>query len=119
MEEGKWTELQVKLFMFEFLIFYTWIVLDCVPSGRNFRLFSCGTSKAGDSFLVEWNETDGLIEITYLGLRKKSQGIVQFDLTWNDFLAVGEDFQIKFWDMDNENVLTSVLAEGGLPIKIF
>ncbi|KAF7837781.1 topless-related protein 2 [Senna tora] len=79
------------------------------------RLFSCGTSKDGDSFLVEWNESEGAIKRTYSGFRKKSSGIVQFDTTKSRFLAAGEDNQIKFWDMDNVNVLTSTDAEGGLP----
>ncbi|KAK9084291.1 hypothetical protein Scep_030762 [Stephania cephalantha] len=78
------------------------------------RLFSCGTSKDGDSFLVEWNESEGAIKRTYTGLRKKSAGVVQFDTTQNHFLAVGEDHQIKFWDMDSINLLTSTEAEGGL-----
>ncbi|XP_057496722.1 topless-related protein 3-like [Actinidia eriantha] len=79
------------------------------------RLFSCGTSKDGDSFLVEWNESEGAIKRTYSGFRKKSSGVAQFDTTQNHFLAVGEDNQIKFWDMDNINILTSTDAEGGLP----
>ncbi|CAH9087442.1 unnamed protein product [Cuscuta europaea] len=80
------------------------------------RLFSCGTSKEGDSFLVEWNESEGAIKRTYNGFRKKSiGGVVQFDTTQNHFLAVGEDNQIKFWDMDNMNVVTFTDAEGGLP----
>ncbi|XP_061349149.1 topless-related protein 2 [Gastrolobium bilobum] len=79
------------------------------------RLFSCGTSKDGDSFLVEWNDKEGALKRTYSGFRKKSAGVVQFDTTKNCFLAVGEDNQIKFWNMDNINVLTSIDAEGGLP----
>ncbi|XWS08546.1 hypothetical protein CRYUN_Cryun40dG0011800 [Craigia yunnanensis] len=79
------------------------------------RLFSCGTSKDGDSFLVEWNESEGKIKRTYSGFRKNSTGVVQFDTTRNRFLAVGDDSQIKFWDMDNTNILTSTEAEGGLP----
>ncbi|EEF49925.1 WD-repeat protein, putative [Ricinus communis] len=80
------------------------------------RLFSCGTSKEGDSFLVEWNESEGAIKRHYAGFRKKSTaGVVQFDTTQNHFLAAGEDGQIKFWDMDNTNVLTSIDADGGLP----
>ncbi|KAJ8772012.1 hypothetical protein K2173_027189 [Erythroxylum novogranatense] len=80
------------------------------------RLFSCGTSKEGESFLVEWNESEGAIKREYSGFRKKSPGgVVQFDTTQNHFLAAGEDSQIKFWDMDNVNVLTSIEAEGGLP----
>lgn len=84
----------------------------------HFRLFSCGTSKDGDSFLVEWNESEGAIKRSYSGFRKKSVGIVQFDTTQNHFLAVGEDNQIKFWDMDNTNMLTSTDADGGLPVSI-
>ncbi|XP_058077196.1 protein TPR1 isoform X2 [Magnolia sinica] len=79
------------------------------------RLFSCGTSKDGDSYLVEWNESEGAIKRTYTGFRKKSAGVVQFDTTQNHFLAVGEDSQIKFWDMDNVSLLTATDAEGGLP----
>lgn len=79
-------------------------------------MFSCGTSKEGDSFLVEWNESEGALKRTYLGFRKKSPGVVQFDTTRNRFLAVGEDNQVKFWDMDNTNLLTTVEAEGGLPV---
>ncbi|XP_061371961.1 topless-related protein 3-like isoform X2 [Gastrolobium bilobum] len=78
------------------------------------RLFSCGTSKEGESFLVEWNESEGAIKRTYNGFRKKSAGVVQFDTTQNRLLAAGEDGQIKFWDMDNINLLTCTDAEGGL-----
>ncbi|KAG5022784.1 hypothetical protein JHK82_018691 [Glycine max] len=77
------------------------------------RSFSCGTSKDGESFLVEWNESEGAIKRTYNEFRKKSTGVVQFDTTQNQFLAAGEDGQIKFWDMDNINLLTSTDAEEG------
>eukprot|EP01018_Ginkgo_biloba_P018591 Gb_09668 [translate_table: standard] len=79
------------------------------------RLFSCGTSKEGESFLVEWNESEGAIKRTYSGFRKRSLGVVQFDTTRNRFLAAGDEFHIKFWDMDNTNILTTTDAEGGLP----
>ncbi|KAK3229559.1 hypothetical protein Dsin_001440 [Dipteronia sinensis] len=79
------------------------------------RLFSCGTSKEGESHLVEWNETEGAIKRAYSGFRKRSLGVVQFDTTRNRFLAAGDEFQIKFWDMDNTNMLTAVDADGGLP----
>ncbi|KAK0571561.1 hypothetical protein LWI29_018147 [Acer saccharum] len=79
------------------------------------RLFSCGTSKEGDSYLVEWNESEGAVKRSYLGLGKRSVGVVQFDTTKNRFLAAGDEFMIKFWDMDNANLLTSIDAEGGLP----
>lgn len=84
-----------------------------------YRLFSCGTGKEGDSFLVEWNESEGAIKRTYSGFRKKSAGVVQFDTTQNHFLAVGEDSQIKFWDMDNINILTTIDADGGLPVSAY
>ncbi|CAI9759508.1 unnamed protein product [Fraxinus pennsylvanica] len=79
------------------------------------RLFSCGTSKEGDSHLVEWNESEGAIRRTYSGFRKRSLGVVQFDTTRNHFLAAGDEFLIKFWDMDSTNMLTSTDADGGLP----
>ncbi|KAJ7951940.1 Protein TOPLESS [Quillaja saponaria] len=79
------------------------------------RLFSCGTSKEGESFIVEWNESEGAVKRTYQGFRKRSLGVVQFDTTKNRFLAAGDDFSIKFWDMDNIQLLTTVDADGGLP----
>nr|CAB3482246.1 unnamed protein product [Digitaria exilis] len=79
------------------------------------RLFSCGTSKEGDSHLVEWNETEGAIKRTYNGFRKRSLGVVQFDTTRNRFLAAGDEFLVKFWDMDNTNILTTADCDGGLP----
>ncbi|KAG8382080.1 hypothetical protein BUALT_Bualt05G0039300 [Buddleja alternifolia] len=79
------------------------------------RLFSCGTSKEGESHLVEWNESEGAIKRTFSGFRKRSLGVVQFDTTRNRFLAAGDEFQIKFWDMDNTNILTSTDGDGGLP----
>jgi WD40 repeat protein len=82
------------------------------------RLFSCGTSKEGDSHLVEWNETEGAIKKTYNGFRKRSLGVVQFDTTRNRFLAAGDEFLVKFWDMDNTNILTTTDCDGGLPVSI-
>ncbi|XP_027066382.2 topless-related protein 4 isoform X1 [Coffea arabica] len=79
------------------------------------RLFSCGTNKEGESYLVEWNESEGAVKRTYIGLGKRASGIVQFDTTKNRFLAAGDEFIIKFWDMDNVNSLTSTDADGGLP----
>lgn len=81
------------------------------------RLFSCGTNKDGESHLVEWNEDEGLVKRTYQGFQRHSVGVVQFDTTKNRFLAVGDDYSVKFWDMDNVNLLTSTDAEGGLPVS--
>ena len=105
-------------------IFLSTVLEYCIKlhyyfSPHFFRLFSCGTSKDGESYLVEWNESEGAIKRTYAGFRKKSTGVVQFDTTQNHFLAAGEDSQIKFWDMDNTNVLTYTDAEGGLPVSNF
>jgi hypothetical protein len=84
-------------------------------------LFSCGTSKEGDTHLVEWNQSEGSVERSYSGFRKKSsgvaQGVVQFDTARNHILAAGEDNQIMFWDVDNTNMLTCIEAGGGLPVS--
>ncbi|CAK9145377.1 unnamed protein product [Ilex paraguariensis] len=79
------------------------------------RLFSCGTNKEGESYIVEWNESEGAVKRTYIGLGKRSLGVVQFDTTKNRFLAAGDEFMVKYWDMDNLNLLTTTDAEGGLP----
>ncbi|KAK3436831.1 hypothetical protein EUGRSUZ_C01358 [Eucalyptus grandis] len=78
------------------------------------RLFSCGTNKEGESYLVEWVETEGAIKRTYHGLGKSSTGVVQFDIIKNRFLAAGDEFMVKFWDMNNDSLLTSTNADGGL-----
>jgi WD40 repeat protein len=83
------------------------------------RLFSCGTSKDGESHLVEWNESEGAVKRTYQGFRKRSMGVVQFDTTRNRFLAAGDEFLIKIWDMDNTSLLTTIDADGGLPVSVF
>ncbi|KAL0010744.1 hypothetical protein SO802_005852 [Lithocarpus litseifolius] len=75
------------------------------------RLFSCGTSKEGESYLAAWNESEGFIKHVYNGLWKQSVGVVQFDTMKNRFLATGDEFQIKFWDMDDVNILTTTTAE--------
>ena len=67
--------------------------------------------------MVEWNESEGAIKRTYSGFRKWSSGVVQFDMTRNRFLAAGDEFQIKFWDADNTNILTTTNVEGCLPVR--
>ncbi|KAL9680409.1 hypothetical protein QQ045_018288 [Rhodiola kirilowii] len=79
------------------------------------RMFSCGTSKDGESHIIEWNEPEGSVKRAYHGLIKRSVGIVQFDTTKNRFLAAGDEHVIKFWDMDKVDLLATVDAEGGLP----
>ncbi|CAN6805622.1 unnamed protein product [Brassica oleracea] len=79
------------------------------------RLFSCGTNKEGESFLVEWKDGKGSIKRTYQGLGQRAAGIVQFDTTKNRFLAAGDESTIKIWDMNNTILLTTIHANGGLP----
>lgn len=69
--------------------------------------------------MVEWNENEGTVKRTYQGFHKRSLGIVQFDTAKNRFLAVGDDYSIKFWDMDSCVLLMTVDAEGGLPVSSF
>lgn len=80
------------------------------------RLFSCGTNKDGDSHLVEWNETDGFIVRTYLGLGKCSSGVVEFDISRNNYVAAGDSHVIKFWNVNDAQLLTVVDAGGDLPV---
>lgn len=54
----------------------------------------------------------------YQGFRKRSLGVVQFDTAKNRFLAAGDDFSIKIWDMDNTQLLTCIDTDGGLPVSI-
>lgn len=84
-------------------------------SANGKRLFSCGTNKDGDSHLVEWNETDGFIVRTYLGLGKCSSGVVEFDISRNNYVAAGDSHVIKFWNVNDAQLLTVVDAGGDLP----
>ncbi|EOY11575.1 TOPLESS-related 2, putative [Theobroma cacao] len=79
------------------------------------RLFSCGTSKDGQSFLVEYSGI--LLKGNFVGFTKKSAGVVSFDMAQNQFFAAGEDSQIKFWHMDHRYPLSFTDAEGGLPSR--
>ncbi|XP_023771840.1 topless-related protein 2 isoform X2 [Lactuca sativa] len=105
--------------MRRYILYLHWHILESTISEKDFfleRLFSWGTSKEGESFLIEWNETERAIKKTYTGFRKKSNGVAHFDTNQNNFLVVGEENQIKFWDMHNMNILTTTDADGGLQI---
>lgn len=67
---------------------------------------------------MEWNESEGAVKRIYQGFRKRSLGVVQFDTAKNRFLAAGDDFSIKIWDMDNTQLLTCIDADGGLPVSL-
>ncbi|RDY02902.1 Topless-related protein 1, partial [Mucuna pruriens] len=84
-------------------------------SSDGIRLFSCGTSKDWESSIVEWNQIDASVRRTYEGLGKSCVGVVQLDTCKNMFLAAGHDFSIKFWDMNNVQLLTSIKLNGILP----
>lgn len=82
-----------------------------------FRLFSCGTRKRSETQLVEWNVINGAIKREYSGLRKKFMGVIHFDTVRNRFLAAGDGFHIKFWDMDSIQVLKHTYADARLPVS--
>lgn len=42
---------------------------------------------------------------------------MQFGLTKDKFLAAADDHVIKIWDMDKVELLTTIDAEGGLPVS--
>nr|XP_011466160.1 PREDICTED: topless-related protein 3 isoform X1 [Fragaria vesca subsp. vesca] len=98
-----------------------WCTTLIFKSDGSSRMFSCGTSKEGDTFLVQWSANNGIVDDEakrkiYSGFTEKSARIAHFDIT-NQFLAVGEDSQIKYWHMDHDDVLTSTNVEGGLPSR--
>jgi hypothetical protein len=66
---------------------------------------------------VEWNEIEGAIKRAYNGFQKRSSGVVHFDTTRNRFLAAGDEFVIKFWDMDSTTLFCQIEADGGLPVS--
>ncbi|GKA62640.1 cytochrome f [Tanacetum coccineum] len=56
-------------------------------SANGTRLFLCGTNKERDSYIVEWNESEGFVKHTYEGL-KLSVEVVQFDTARIGFLLL-------------------------------
>jgi len=67
--------------------------------------------------MVEWNDQEGIVKQTYSGLGKRSLEKVKFDTAKNKLLAAGDEHQIKFWDVDNINILSITKADGGLPVR--
>ncbi|XP_024023610.1 topless-related protein 1 [Morus notabilis] len=80
------------------------------------RLFSCGTNKDGESFLVEWNDSEGWIRRMYQGLDSCHSSVVQFVTIKNQLLAAGDDHVIKFWDMDKKELLMTMDTGGELQV---
>ena len=66
---------------------------------------------------MELNDSEGDVKRIYNGFQKRSSGVVQFHTTRNRFLAAGDEFVIKFWDMDSTNLLCQIEADGGLPVS--
>ncbi|PWA82915.1 WUS-interacting protein 2 [Artemisia annua] len=64
------------------------------------RLFASGISKEGKSYISEWDGRKGAMKQMYEGVGRLYAGDVRFDTTKNRFLAVGDEFLIKFWDLD-------------------
>lgn len=81
------------------------------------RLFSCGTSKEGEPYLVEWDESAAAIKRRYSGFGKWSSEVVKFATINDRFLAAGDEYQIKFWDMDEINILSTTDAGGYLQAR--
>ncbi|MED6159574.1 hypothetical protein PIB30_043521 [Stylosanthes scabra] len=77
------------------------------------RLFLSGIIK-DEPYFVEWDEVKTCIKRSYKGLRNRCTSIVKFDSTANRILAAGDEHMVKFWDMDNVELLTSTDANGGL-----
>ncbi|KAG6409470.1 hypothetical protein SASPL_127510 [Salvia splendens] len=80
----------------------------------NKRVFLCGTEENGESYLVEWNENEGSIVRNYQLLSKCSSTVVQFNTCLDRFLAAGDEHLIKIWDMDSDELLAVIDADGGL-----
>lgn len=80
------------------------------------RLFSCGAGMDLMPHIVELNDRKGTIMRTYNGLCKQAVDRVKFDTTKNWLLAAGDEHMVKFWDMDNTNLLKTTVAEGYLQV---
>ncbi|TKY74752.1 Topless-related protein 1 [Spatholobus suberectus] len=78
------------------------------------RLFSCGTGKDGEPYLVEWDESEGYIKRTYKGLKKPCFATIHFDSTHKGLLAAGDDYMVKFWNMDSAELWTSTDVDAEL-----
>ncbi|KAG6388102.1 hypothetical protein SASPL_153300 [Salvia splendens] len=83
----------------------------------NKRVFLCGTEENGESYVVEWNENEGNIVRNYQLLSKRSSAVVQFNTCLNRFLAAGDEHVIKIWDMDCDELLAVIDADGGLQAR--
>lgn len=66
--------------------------------------------------MVEWNENEGFIERNYLGLGRCSSGVVEFDISSNNYVAAGDSHVIKVWNVNDAQLLTVVDAGGDLPV---
>ncbi|GFY92434.1 WUS-interacting protein 2 [Actinidia rufa] len=79
------------------------------------RLFSCGTTKEGESHIVDWNENEGLSSGCIMVLGSGLSVLCNLIQQKVNFWLLVMSLVIKFWDMENTNLLTTTDAEGGLP----
>ncbi|XLR59997.1 hypothetical protein S83_010669 [Arachis hypogaea] len=84
-------------------------------NAANNRLFLCGITKDRESYFVEWDEVKRCIKRSYKGLKNPCSSTIKFNSSPNQILAAGDEHMVKFWSMDNVELLTSTDADGGLP----
>ncbi|RVW53884.1 Topless-related protein 1 [Vitis vinifera] len=84
-------------------------------TGTIILLISCGTTKDGVSHLVEWHEMGSIMKRTIQGVNKCSFGVMQFDTAKNGLLVAGDDFSLKFWDLNAVDLVTPIDASEMLP----
>ncbi|KAI7988920.1 Topless-related protein 2 [Camellia lanceoleosa] len=87
----------------------------CPHVRENFHAFFMWYKPQRGDPSVEWVEKRSIERINYKGLQKHSLGIVQFDITKDRFLAAGDDYVIKFWEMESEDLLATSDAGEDLP----
>lgn len=79
------------------------------------RLFMSGQNMQGGPYIGEWCFSRGIVKHTYEGLGNKYVGKINFDSTRNQFLAAGDQYLIKYWDINSIGLLTTADAGGNLP----
>ncbi|MED6124037.1 hypothetical protein PIB30_055207 [Stylosanthes scabra] len=78
------------------------------------RLFLSGIIN-DTPYFVEWDDIERCVKRSYKGLKNtRTSTTIKFDSTANRILAAGDEHKVKFWDMDNVELLTSTDANGGL-----
>ncbi|XP_059639078.1 uncharacterized protein LOC132281385 [Cornus florida] len=63
--------------------------------------------KSGTTHIFEWNLQERAAKRTYRGFHGWSKGIMNFDTIKNKYLVASDSNLIKFWDMNNSDLLTT------------